>query len=63
MALPKDHKGTMIFWIVISFWEHFPLITKFTCSKLDTNFLNVFGCNHNKTSQKEHQMGLKNNQD
>jgi hypothetical protein len=33
----KNHKGSIIIWIVIIVLKHFPLIAKFTCSKLDTN--------------------------
>jgi hypothetical protein len=33
----KYHKGNIIVWIFIFFGEYFPLITNFTCSKLDKN--------------------------
>jgi hypothetical protein len=33
----KDHKWSIIVWIVIKILEYFSLIAKFTCSKLDTN--------------------------
>ncbi len=33
----KNHKGSIIVWIVIIFLEYFSLIAKFTCSKLDRN--------------------------
>ncbi len=33
----KDHKWSIIVWIVIFFSECFPLIAKFTCSNFDTN--------------------------
>ncbi len=33
----KDHKWSIIVWIVIIFGEYFSLIAKFTCSKFDTN--------------------------
>ncbi len=32
----KNHKGYIIIWIIIIFFEYFPLIAKFKCSKLDT---------------------------
>jgi hypothetical protein len=38
-ACLKYHKRNIIIWIVIIFWEYFPLIENFTCSKLDTNKL------------------------
>jgi hypothetical protein len=33
----KDHRGSIIVYIIIIFLEYFTLITKFTCSKLNTN--------------------------
>jgi hypothetical protein len=33
----KDQNRSKIIWIVINFLKHFPLIAKFTFSKLDTN--------------------------